>query len=213
MNIAVVNTGVGNVRAIPNMLRRLGASVQISNEVRVVENGDCIMLPGVGSYDAAARRLSENGLKETLDRKALHQGVPILGICLGMQLMADGSEEGLELGFGWIPGRLKRFQPKDGREKPIRVPHMGWNVLEDIEDEPLYAGMESEARFYFDHSYYWQPENQYNYCGVVEYGVRFAAGVKSGNLYGVQFHPEKSHRFGLQMFRNFLSIAEQTISI
>jgi glutamine amidotransferase len=212
MNIVVVNTGVGNVRAIPNMLRRLGASVEISDEVHVVKNADCIILPGVGSYDAAARRFSENGLKETLDRKALYQGVPILGICLGMQLMAEGSAEGKEPGLGWIPGRLKRFQPQDGGEKPIRVPHMGWNVLEEIEDEPLYAGMEEEARFYFDHSYYWQPERRSNYCGVVEYGVRFAAGIRRGSIYGVQFHPEKSHRFGLQMFRNFLSIAEQAIS-
>jgi imidazole glycerol-phosphate synthase subunit HisH len=212
MNIVVVNTGVGNVRAIPNMLRRLGASAEISDEARVVDKADCIILPGVGSYDSAVRYFEQTGLKDILNQKAGRDNVPTLGICLGMQLMAEGSEEGREPGFGWIPGRLKRFQPQDGKDKPIRVPHMGWNIVEDIEGEPLYAGMRDEARFYFDHSYYWQPENQDSYCGVAEYGIRFAAGVKRGNLYGVQFHPEKSHRFGLQMFSNFLTIAEKAIS-
>jgi len=192
------------------MLRRLGASAEISSESQVVDKADCIILPGVGSYDSALRHFEQTRLKDVLDRKVGREDVPTLGICLGMQLMAEGSEEGKEPGFGWIPGRLKRFRPEDGRDKPIRVPHMGWNIVEDIQGEPLYAGME-EARFYFDHSYYWQPENEENYCGVVEYGVRFAAGAKRGNLYGVQFHPEKSHRFGLQMFRNFLAIAEQAV--
>lgn len=207
MKILVINTGVGNVRAIPNMLRRVGATAEITSDPEKIAQADSIILPGVGSFDAAMKKLKSNNLKEALDDKIRDGRTPTLGICLGMQLMAEGSEEGSEPGFGWIPGRLKRFHASDG-VPPIRVPHMGWNMLEEFEGQPLYAGMQDDVRFYFDHSYYWQPEDGASYCGVAEYGIRFAAGVKRDNIFGVQFHPEKSHRFGLALFRNFISMTE-----
>jgi glutamine amidotransferase len=124
-----------------------------------------------------------------------------------MQLMAESSEEGSEAGFGWVPGRLKRFQPDNGGRQSIRVPHMGWNIIEKIAGHGLYDGMQDEARFYFDHSYYLAPENDSLYCGEAHHGVRFAAGLQRGKLFGVQFHPEKSHRFGLKLLENFLKLA------
>lgn len=207
MNIVVVNTGVGNVGAIPNMLKRLGAKAQITSKADEVASAECLIVPGVGSFDAGVSKLRETGLWQALDGKAREDRTPILGICLGMQLMAESSEEGREPGFGWVPGRLRRFRPEDGGGQPIRVPHMGWNVIEKIGEHELYRGMQDEARFYFDHSFYLALENDALYCGEAQHGVRFAAGLQRGKLIGVQFHPEKSHRFGLKLLENFLKLA------
>lgn len=203
----IINTGVGNVGAVRNMLKRLGAMAEVVADPALVDAGECLVLPGVGSYDAAMGRLRETGMATVLDRKVRVDRTPILGICLGMQVMAEGSEEGCEDGFGWIAGRFLRFRPEDGQEKPIQVPHIGWNVVDDIASEPLYAGMEREARFYFDHSYYLAPGDRNVWCGTCLYGKHFAAGVKGDRIFGVQFHPEKSHRFGFQLLKNFLKIA------
>lgn len=207
VRITIVNTGVGNVGAVRNMLKRLGAEAEIASEPARVADGECLVLPGVGTYDAALGRLRQTGLAAVLDRKVRIDHTPILGICLGMQVMAEGSEEGHEKGFGWITGRFRRFRPEDGHEKPIQVPHIGWNLVDDIADEPLYAGMEREARFYFDHSYYLAPADPKAWCGTCLYGKRFAAGFKTERMFGVQFHPEKSHRFGFRLLENFLKIA------
>lgn len=209
MRVVVVNSGVGNVRAIPNMLKRLGATAEISGDPETVAAAECLILPGVGSFDAALRRFRAAGLAEALNQKVTVERTPLLGICVGMQLMAESSEEGDEAGFGWIQGRFLRLRPNDGGAKPIRVPHMGWNLVHNTRHEPLYAGMEDEARFYFNHSYYLIPENEAELCGVTQHGVVFAAGVRRDNLYGVQFHPEKSHRFGLKLLENFLEIASR----
>ncbi len=205
LDVVVVNTGVANVRAITNMLRRLHAQAEISDQPERLRKADCLILPGVGSYDAAVKRIQERGLWEVLDDK-VSAGTPIMGICLGMQLMAEGSDEGERPGFGWFRGKFKRFRSDDGGETKLRVPHMGWNLIEDIGDRPLYADMDGEARFYFDHSYYFIPEKTEEWCGATRYGVRFASGIMRDNLYGLQFHPEKSHRFGLQLFKNFLQL-------
>ena len=209
MKIIIANTGVGNVRAIPNMLKRLGANAEISADADVIHEAECLILPGVGSFDAGIRHFRKTGLAAVLTHKALVEHTPMLGICLGMQLMASSSEEGEEPGFGWVPGRLRRFHPENSRKQTIRVPHMGWNLVHRIADEPLYAGLEEEARFYFDHSYYLSPENDEYFCGTAEYGVTFAAGIKRDNLFGVQFHPEKSHRFGMKLLENFLRLASR----
>lgn len=207
VKIVVVNTGVGNIRAIPNMLKRSGASAEISADPDVVRTAECLIFPGVGSFDAGIRRLREAELTEVLTHKALVDHTPILGICLGMQIMASSSEEGKEPGFGWVPGHFKRFCPEDGGAKPIRVPHMGWNLVHQIAAEPLYKGMEKEARFYFNHSYYFIPKDETFSCGIAEHGILFAAGLKRENIFGVQFHAEKSHRFGMKLLENFLTLA------
>lgn len=130
----------------------------------------------------------------------------MLGICLGMQLMGDRSEEGEEPGFGWIGGDLKRFQAADGGNTPIRVPHMGWNIVAPARDNPLFDGFDGEPRFYFDHSYYFVPNDAGSCAARTRYGVEFAASIRRGNLFGVQFHPEKSHRFGFQLLKNFAGL-------
>lgn len=208
MRIKVINTGVSNIRAIPNMLRRLNSDAEIATDPDAVRTADCIILPGVGSYDAAIRRLREQGIWDILNEKAA-EGTPFLGICLGMQLMAEGSEEGEKPGFGWFRGGLKRFRSDAIPDTMLRVPHMGWNLIREMRSHPLYAGMEQEARFYFDHSYYFVPGDSNEWCGATDYGVRFASGICRDNLYGVQFHPEKSHRFGLRLFQNFLSLVRK----
>jgi glutamine amidotransferase len=209
MKLVIVNTGVGNVRSVANMLARLGTAAEISDDAGTVERAEAVILPGVGSYDAAARRFRETGIKRVLDGKVAAGRTPILGICLGMQLMGDRSEEGSEPGFGWIAGELKRFQPGDGGATPLKVPHMGWNLVRKQAGDVLYDSLDGEPRFYFDHSYYFVPRDPAHYCGRATYGVDFAAGIRKELLFGVQFHPEKSHRFGLALLRNFVAFAHQ----
>lgn len=207
MKLVIVNSGVGNVRSVANMLKRLDVLAEISDDAATVDNADAIILPGVGSFDAAVKRIRQAGLFETLDRKAKAGGTPILGICLGMQLMGVRSEEGSEPGFGWIPGELKKFRPEDGGTSRIRVPHMGWNEVRQTAGDVLLAGFDGDPRFYFDHSYYFIPGDPSDCVGVTSYGRDFAAVLRRGLLFGVQFHPEKSHRFGLRLLRNFALFA------
>lgn len=207
MKIVIVNTGVGNVRSVANMLQRLRVTAEISNSADIIRGADALILPGVGSYDAAIRRFRAAGIMDVLDEKVAREGIPALGLCLGMQLLAEGSEEGREPGFGWIPGRLARLPVTGAGGELVRVPHMGWNIIRATEGCVLYDGLGEEPRFYFDHSYYFGIDNMDYVCGQVGHGIPFAAGVRRGNLFGVQFHPEKSHRFGLGLFKNFLAYA------
>ena len=209
MNVVIINSGVGNVTSIVNMLKRFQVEAKIQDDPNSIEDADALILPGVGSFDAAMRRFRSSGMREALDRIVLQDRTPILGICLGMQLMADRSEEGSERGFGWVQGELKRFLPSDGGDTPIRVPHMGWNIVTALENDPLYWGFNAEPRFYFDHSYYFVPRDATAYASRAHHGIEFAAGIRKGMLFGVQFHPEKSHRFGLALLRNFIEFAKQ----
>lgn len=203
MKIVIVNSGVGNVRSVANMLKRVGAAAEIADDPEAIDRAQAIILPGVGSFDAAMNRFRSTGIGTVLDRKAAAGTTPILGICLGMQLMGDKSEEGSEPGFGWIGGELKRFQPSLDPQNPVRVPHMGWNIVSASMDDPLYRDIGPEPRFYFDHSYYFVPKDPASLSGRCIHGVEFASGIRRGLLFGVQFHPEKSHRFGFQILRNF----------
>jgi glutamine amidotransferase len=207
MNLVIVNSGVGNVRSVANMLRRVGVAAAIADDPQAIDAADALILPGVGSFDAAMRRFRSGGIGEALDRKARAGRAPILGICLGMQLMCERSDEGSERGFGWIRGEMRRFQPSDGGDQRIRVPHMGWNLVRAPADAPLYAKLGSEPRFYFDHSYYFLPRDDRTEVAWAHHGIEFAAGIRQGALFGVQFHPEKSHRFGLQLLGNFVRFA------
>ena len=213
MKVTIVNTGVGNVKSVANMLRRVKSAdaldISISDDPDQILAADTLILPGVGSFDAAMVRLTERGLIEPLNIAVQERSAAVLGLCLGMQLMTDGSDEGNQKGLGWIPGRFKRLKASTQGHTPIRVPHMGWNILSETKNCVLYENMGDEIRFYFDHAYALQPEEPGYYCGTASHGITFAAGIRSGNIFGVQFHPEKSHRFGLALFENFLKFAAQ----
>ena len=204
MKLVVVDAGIGNLGAIPNMLKRVGAAATVTNSPDVIAQADRLILPGVGAFDPAMQTLNELGIVEVLAEKALVERVPVLGVCLGMQLMFSGSEEGQLPGLGWIPGRVVKFKP-DLDDRTIRIPHMGWNYVEPVENAVLFAGFDGTPRFYFAHSYHVAPDDPGDVAGWTDYGQRFAASVQRDNIGGIQFHPEKSHRFGLRVFENFLA--------
>lgn len=200
--ILIVDYGMGNLGSVLNMLRRIGAPVLISGAADDVRRADKIILPGVGAYGQAMKAIGASGLRSALDDKALVEKIPVLGICLGMQLLVDGSEEGDEPGLGWIPGQARRF-PKDAG---LKVPHMGWNRATPTGDDPLTRDLGEEPRFYFVHSYYVAADRPQDRLLRTSYGVEFDAGIRSDNIWGVQFHPEKSHRFGKQLLKNFADV-------
>lgn len=183
------------------MLLRLGVRATITARPEEVEQADRIILPGNGSFDACMRNLRASDLIPVLERKVLNQGTPLLGICVGAQMLGSGSAEGTEPGLGWLDMRVRRFPEIPG----LRIPHMGWNhVRPTSESHRLTRDMEAEARYYFVHSYYMEPANPDDVLLLAHYGIDFAAGVSSGNISGVQFHPEKSHRFGKQLLASFV---------
>lgn len=201
--IAVVDYGMGNIGSILNMLRKIGApGIAVESPEQLAE-AERIVLPGVGAFDRGMSQLRERGLVGPLTEAVTGRNVPLLGICLGMQLLCEGSEEGSEPGLGWIGGRCIRFAvtPESG----LKVPHMGWNEIRVVHDSPLFDPGE-QARFYFVHSYHMQCTNPEDVAAVSRYGDEFTAAVRRGNIFGVQFHPEKSHRFGIELFRRFVEL-------
>jgi glutamine amidotransferase len=197
--IGILDYGVGNLGSVRNMLRRVGCDttiVQTPEEMR-----DCarLILPGVGAFDRAMERLDASGLRGPLDEMALERRVPVLGICLGMQLLTRGSEEGNRAGLGYIAAEARRFP----RDLGLKVPHMGWNLVRPANPSPLTAHLEPESRFYFVHSYYVIADNPDDSMLKCDYGLTFDAGIMHGNVFGAQFHPEKSHRFGKALFAAF----------
>lgn len=200
--IAIVDYGMGNLGSIQNMFKRIGAAAQVTSDADVLARASKILLPGVGAFDSAMQRINDSGLREVLDRKALHERVPTLGICLGMQLLTRGSDEGQLPGLGWLGATTRRFPTIAG----LKVPHMGWNLVTPIQPSPLTAGLPAESRFYFVHSYCVQVDDERDSVLKTHYGVTFDAAVAHGNIYGAQFHPEKSHRFGMQLLANFAGL-------
>ena len=200
--IAIVDYGMGNLGSIRNMLRRIGVASTVTGDADEIASAPKILLPGVGRFDAAMREIEARGLRDVLDRKALVDRVPTLGICLGMQLITRGSEEGDVAGLGWIDGSAHRFPP-DGS---LKVPHMGWNEVTMGRSSALTARLPRDARFYFVHSYYVTTDRPYETVLTSEYGVTFTAALEAENIYGAQFHPEKSHRFGMQLLANFAGL-------
>lgn len=204
--IAVVDVGISNVGSVANMLRRLGETVVVTAVPEEIERADRVVLPGVGSFDVAMERLATLSLIEPLTRSVETGTVPVLGICLGMQLFADSSEEGVLPGLGWVGGAVRRLAPvDDGRALP--VPHMGWNTVEAQGGDPLIGGIAESGRFYFVHSYAFVPSQADTAAGTTDYGGRFVSCVRRGNLLGVQFHPEKSHRHGRALLAAWLDAA------
>lgn len=200
--ISIVDYGLGNILAFVNVYKRLNIPVAVARVAAELESAERIILPGVGAFDHAMERLGHSGMRETLDRLVQGRGVPVLGICVGMQILAQSSEEGSLPGLGWIRGRVRKFDAAALRQ-PTRLPHMGWNDAQPTADSGLFKGLEADARFYFLHSYYLECEDPADVAAVTDYGIQFSCAVHRGNVYGVQFHPEKSHHFGTQLLKNF----------
>jgi glutamine amidotransferase len=203
--IVVVDYGMGNIGSIANMLRKVGAEARISADHAVIASAGKLILPGVGAFDQGMQNLAERGLIPLLQRKVVEEGVPVLGVCLGMQLLARTSEEGRCPGLGWLDAVAVRFRPLAGDTR-LKVPHMGWNTIMVERPHPILSGLEDGARFYFVHSYHVVCRDPGSVLSRTSYGVDFVSAVARGNIVGVQFHPEKSHRFGMQVYRNFATV-------
>ena len=201
--ITVVDYGLGNLGSIQNMLKKIGVESAIAADPDAIDQAAKLILPGVGAFDNGMRLLAERGLVDVLRGHALERGTPILGICLGMQLMTRSSEEGRQPGLGWFDARTVRFQPSSNGAPRLPIPQMGWNYVKPARDSRLLAGVRQPSRFYFVHSYYVQPEDESATLTRSVYGVEYASAVERDNLLGVQFHPEKSHKFGMQLLANF----------
>ncbi len=202
--IGIIDYGMGNVGSIANMLKRIGAASKITRDPATLEACERLVLPGVGAFDAAMRQLQSLGLIEGLHRLVVEQRKPILGICLGMQLMTEGSEEGVLSGLGWIPGRTVRFQA-DG-DAQLKIPNMGWRHIRLRNGSPIYASEMDHRRFYFVHSYHVQCRDGKDVIAMANHGGEFVASFSRNNVHGVQFHPEKSHRYGMQLLADYVSM-------
>jgi glutamine amidotransferase len=200
--ISIVNYGLGNIQAIANIYRRLNIAVGIVSSPDDLRAAERIILPGVGAFDWAMRRLNESGLREALEESVLSKRKPVLGICVGMQMMAKRSDEGVLDGLGWIDAEVKKFDHASFTQK-THLPHMGWNNVQPRTHDGLFKKLDSTAQFYFLHSYYVVPHHQDNVLAVTDYNGPYASSIGSGNIWGVQFHPEKSHQWGIQLLRNF----------
>ena len=197
--IHIVNYGLGNLGSIQNMLKKVGAESSITSSPADLKNAEKIILPGVGAFDSGMRQIRERGFEDILIQKAAVEKKPILGICLGMQLLTEGSEEGQLKGLGLIAAKTKKFTPSD----TIKVPHMGWNTVKIIKSSPLVDQLPEETRFYFVHSYYVSCQNPEDVLMTTFHGHEFDAAFEKDNIMGVQFHPEKSHKFGMILLSEF----------
>lgn len=204
MKIGIINVGLGNVSSIQRMLQRVGAFGTYVSTPSECINSDALILPGVGHFDEGVRALRKADLYETIKTIGRNNDVPILGICLGMQLLCRSSQEGGHQGLGLIDADVSKFRfPAD---KKLKVPHMGWNVVRSVSSNPLILQGEEEQRFYFVHSYRVDPDDPSIVIGVANYGGDFCAAFQKSNIFGVQFHPEKSHRFGMSLMYRFANL-------
>ena len=203
--IALVDYGLGNLQAFANIYRRLGIEVCIARSETDLRRASKIILPGVGSFDWAMRRLQESGLREALDEEVLEVKKPVLGICVGMQMMAKTSEEGSLPGLSWIDATVVKFDTRL-LEGKTHLPHMGWNDAKPECTDTLFSGLDA-PRYYFLHSYFMQPEFDEHILATSIYGLKFTSAVQSGNIFGTQFHPEKSHHWGVKLLKNFAELS------
>lgn len=203
--IAIVNYGSGNIQAIGNIYTRLRIPFTVVTQPEELVAAERIILPGVGAFDQAMNELDASGMREALDRAVLQEKKQILGICVGMQLLAHSSEEGSAKGLGWIDGAVKRFD-QGGAQQVLRLPHMGWNTVAPRRVSPLFRDVDLETGYYFLHSYYFSCNNPEDQLAVANYGKAFTCVVQRANVCGVQFHPEKSHQAGIQLLKNFATI-------
>ena len=200
--IGVVNTGRGNVASVLNMFRAVGVDAALVDNRDVLRRASKLVLPGVGSFDAGMSGLRSSGLLEVLIERVMQERVPVLGLCLGMQLFARRSEEGTTPGLGWIDAEVRRLILPPG-QSGLKLPHMGWNTIEIRQEHPLLFGFDGIPRFYFVHSYHVCCDDRTDVLATGTHGEEFAAAIAHGNIMGTQFHPEKSHKFGMRLLRNF----------
>lgn len=204
MSLAILDHGFSNLYSIVNMLKHLNFYPKVIQNPKDLTKADKIILPGIGFASNVWRQLEEKGFLDPLRECVEVKKTPILGICVGMQLMTEGSEEGNSPGFGWIKGRCLRFQPS--KNKPIKVPHMAWNKVLPAPHKHLFDHTADPQKFYFVHSFYVKCERENDIAALCHYGHDFVAAIEHENVFGVQFHPEKSHTYGLRLFQNFLKI-------
>lgn len=197
----IINYGMGNVASVLNMINFIGGDARISTSSDSVENAGILILPGVGAFDAGIKALQETGMDKAIHAAVSENGARILGICLGMQLLMESSEEGQLPGLGLVPGKVNRFQVQDYK---LRVPHMGWNTVRPLHHSKIFDPTMNEHRFYFVHSYHVECSEPEDVVGITHYGYDFTSVYTHGEITGVQFHPEKSHRFGMSLFKRFL---------
>ena len=201
--IGIIDYGVGNVQALANIYSRLNIASKRVTNVEDINNVDGLILPGVGHFDRAMNLFNESGLREAVETSIFEICMPILGICVGMQMMANSSEEGEMEGLSWIPGQVTRFE-RDIQENPLPLPHMGWNSIRITQENELLNNInEDEKNFYFLHSYHYSTMNPLHIVAECQYGMNFTAVVSNKNIHGVQFHPEKSHSSGYNLLSNF----------
>ena len=203
--ITIVDYGLGNIRAFLNVYRRLNIEAKTATCADELRQASKVILPGVGAFDHAMARLTRSGMRDALDDLALRRRVPILGVCVGMQILARDSDEGSQPGLGWIAGRVRTLSSLMPAAA-LPVPHMGWNEARPARPNRLFDQLETSARFYFLHSYYFQCDRAEDAIATAQYGDDFACAVNAGNVFGVQFHPEKSHHDGVRLLKNFAEI-------
>lgn len=203
--IHIVDYGLGNVQAFLTMFKRLGLEATRAKTATDLMGACKIILPGVGAFDHAIELLDQSGMRPVLETLVVKDKVPVLGICVGMQILATSSEEGRLPGLGWVPGKVRSFRSNE-QSTSLPLPHMGWNDVQPKSDSSIFAGLESDARFYFLHSYFFECDDPSHVAATAFYGLDFSCAVSAGNVYGVQFHPEKSHHFGAQLLKNFAEL-------
>ncbi|MBZ9782643.1 imidazole glycerol phosphate synthase subunit HisH [Pseudomonas sp. REP124] len=203
--ITIVDYGLGNIQAFVNVYRRLHIPVAVAKCAAELEAASKIILPGVGAFDHAIERLDASGMRPVLDNLVVESKIPVLGICVGMQILSDSSEEGSLPGLGWVPGKVRSFKAVP-ELSDLPLPHMGWNDVSPSLNNSLFKGFEEEARFYFLHSYFFECLNSEHIAASSNYGLDFSCAVRADNVYGVQFHPEKSHHFGVGLLKNFAEL-------
>ena len=203
--ITIIDYGLGNVLAFVNVYNRLNIPVAVAKTANDLVDATKLILPGVGSFDHAMQQLDKSGMRQPVEQLVLQNAMPVLGICVGLQMLAKCSDEGELPGLGWIDGKVKKF---DLSTMPCgtNLPHMGWNDVKPAVDGGLFKGMEQDARFYFLHSFYFECHQQPDVLAMTDYGGQFSCAVRRDNVYGVQFHPEKSHHFGSQLLKNFAEV-------
>ena len=200
--IVILDYGMGNVRSVHNMLKKVGYPSIITSDKQTVLQADKYILPGIGAFDFGIRNLRNAPCFDILKNAVLNDRKPILGICLGMQLLTNGSDEGSDGGLGWIDAYTKKFNFDDMNDK-LPIPHMGWNHIKFTDDTTLFKGFNHNNRFYFVHSFYVSCSNKEDVLATSYYGEEFASSIYKENIFGVQFHPEKSHKYGMQLLKNF----------